>query len=140
MLTRPEYLLLPANRVFITASIAEAKWFPTSIHAVTLSAAKYVLPFLFVFAPALLLDGPVAEILFYGAGAMLASILASACAYAQAPESARRASDTNPPPLIAGAQWHHVHINTTDPAASIVSRSGASPKSLLLAWPRRWPT
>ncbi len=51
--------------------------------------------------------------------ALLASILASACAYAQAPEPARRASDTNPPPLIAGAQWHHVHINTTDPAASI---------------------
>lgn len=47
------------------------------------------------------------------------SIVASACAQAQAPESARRSAYTNPPPLIAGAHWHHLHINSIDPAASI---------------------
>jgi catechol 2,3-dioxygenase-like lactoylglutathione lyase family enzyme len=26
---------------------------------------------------------------------------------------------TNPPPLVAGAHWHHFHVNSTDPARSI---------------------
>ena len=33
--------------------------------------------------------------------------------------AARPANYTNPPPLIAGAHWHHFHFNSTDPKAAI---------------------
>ena len=66
----------------------------------------------------------------------IAMMLAVGCTHAPAPETkpnatvaaaqpaatsapARATSYTNPPPLVAGAHWHHFHFNSTDPNAAI---------------------
>ncbi|HEY8540294.1 MAG TPA: VOC family protein, partial [Steroidobacteraceae bacterium] len=56
----------------------------------------------------------------------IVALLVSASASAQTPaageaqtQTPQRSAYTNPPPLIAGAHWHHFHVNTTDPVASI---------------------
>lgn len=49
---------------------------------------------------------------------------AASVGYAQSPapsdnQRAQPVSDNNPPPLIEGARWHHMHFNTTDPESAI---------------------
>ncbi len=51
-------------------------------------------------------------------GALLASALLTSAACSQSPPPAVAASPSEAP-LIAGAHFHHVHINSVDPAASI---------------------
>lgn len=55
---------------------------------------------------------------------LLVALLASVSALGQAPASQpakapHAPASSNPPPLIAGAHWHHFHINSTDPAAAV---------------------
>ena len=45
--------------VYITAGIAKTPWLPVSFVSVRLGLAKYMVPFVFVYSPALLLVGPV---------------------------------------------------------------------------------
>lgn len=61
--------------VYITAGMAGSPWFPTALEAIRLSAVKYVVPFLFVLEPALVMRGDVTGILIFGAAVTAGGIV-----------------------------------------------------------------
>lgn len=61
--------------VFISASMAGAKWFPTSLSAIRLSLVAFLIPFSFVFHPEILLVGDPVMILAFGLSGLLGVII-----------------------------------------------------------------
>jgi TRAP transporter 4TM/12TM fusion protein len=64
--------------VYIAASIAETKWLRAGLIATRLGVAAYIVPFMFVFSPALLLKGSLFEILSVSVSAIIGVILLAA--------------------------------------------------------------
>jgi TRAP transporter 4TM/12TM fusion protein len=64
--------------VYIAASIAETKWLKAAFIASRLGVAAYIVPFMFVFSPALLLNGSFYEILFVSVSAIIGVIFLAA--------------------------------------------------------------
>jgi catechol 2,3-dioxygenase-like lactoylglutathione lyase family enzyme len=60
-----------------------------------------------------------ASVSFTAAAAIGAGLTLTAWAQAPGRGATPAPIDPPPPPLIEGAHWHHVHINSTDPAESI---------------------
>lgn len=61
--------------VFISASMAGAKWFPTSLTAIRLSLVAFLIPFAFVFHPEILLIGEPVMIAVFGLTGLLGVII-----------------------------------------------------------------
>lgn len=64
--------------VFVAAGIAEAPWLKVAGHTVRFAIIKYLLPFMFVFYPELLMQGETATILPILAAAVLGTVAISA--------------------------------------------------------------
>lgn len=64
--------------VFAAASITKTPWFPIAVQSMRLAAMKYLLPFFFVYLPAVLLIGRPFEIVTSVIGGLAASLLVSA--------------------------------------------------------------
>jgi TRAP transporter 4TM/12TM fusion protein len=60
---------------FAAASIAQADSMRTAAHAMRFGAVKYVVPFLFVFSPALLLKGPIGDVVLATITAVAGAVL-----------------------------------------------------------------
>jgi len=67
-----------ALAVFAACSLADSKLWPTGLEAVRLGATGYVVPFMFVFGPSLLMIGPWYEILMTTASATIGVIALAA--------------------------------------------------------------
>lgn len=61
--------------VFVAAAIAETDWFRASLTALRIAAIAFVLPFVFVMRPELLLDGPVSAIVTTSIFCAIAAVL-----------------------------------------------------------------
>ena len=61
--------------VFVAAAIAETDWFRASLTALRIAAIAFVLPFVFVLRPELLLDGAVSAVLTTSAFCVVAAVL-----------------------------------------------------------------
>lgn len=64
--------------VFVAAGIAEAPWLKVAGHTVRFAVIKYILPFMFVFYPALLMQGDAATVLPVLASALVGTVAISA--------------------------------------------------------------
>lgn len=64
--------------VYVAAGLADAPWFKVALEAVRFAAIKYLLPFLFIAQPALLLSGAPAEIAWTIAVCAVATVALSA--------------------------------------------------------------
>lgn len=64
--------------VFVAAGLANAPWLATALHTVRFAAIKYLLPFLFIFRPELLLQADWARVTLAIALCALATVLVSA--------------------------------------------------------------
>lgn len=64
--------------VYVAAALAQSNWLKTGFLAVKLGLAGFIVPYLFYYAPALLLQGSIAEILEYSLTAFLGIIFLSA--------------------------------------------------------------
>jgi len=64
--------------VYVAAAIARANWLKTGIIATRLGLAGFIVPYMFVYAPALLLEGPVLEIALASVTACLGVIALAA--------------------------------------------------------------
>jgi len=64
--------------VFISASMANANWVPTSMYAIRLSVVAFLVPFAFVFHPEILLMGPPLLIAVFGASGLLGVVVIGA--------------------------------------------------------------
>lgn len=64
--------------VFISASMAGANWFPTSLYAVRLSLVAFLIPFAFVFHPEILLIGDTINIVVFGLSGLLGVVVIGA--------------------------------------------------------------
>jgi TRAP transporter 4TM/12TM fusion protein len=64
--------------VYIAATIAETKWLKAALIATRLGVAAYIVPFMFVFSPALLLNGSFSEILSVSVSAIIGVIFLAA--------------------------------------------------------------
>jgi TRAP transporter 4TM/12TM fusion protein len=64
--------------VFISASMAKANWVPTSLYAIRLSVVAFLIPFAFVFHPAILLQGSPWQIAVFGLTGMLGVVIIGA--------------------------------------------------------------
>jgi TRAP transporter 4TM/12TM fusion protein len=60
---------------FAAASIAQADSMRTALHAMRFGAVKYVVPFLFVFSPALLLNGTIGDVALATITALVGAVL-----------------------------------------------------------------
>ncbi|MGE5306360.1 MAG: TRAP transporter permease [Alphaproteobacteria bacterium] len=60
---------------FAAASIAQSDSMRTALHAMRFGAVKYVVPFLFVFSPALLLKGPIGDVVLAAITAIVGAVL-----------------------------------------------------------------
>ncbi|WP_209427677.1 TRAP transporter fused permease subunit [Pararhodobacter sp. SW119] len=61
--------------VFISASMAKADWFPTSITAIRLSLVAFIIPYVFVFHPEVLLIGEPGAIVLHAATGLVGVVL-----------------------------------------------------------------
>lgn len=64
--------------VFISSSMAKASWFPTSITAIRLSLVAFIIPFIFVFHPELLMIGETITIVAYAVTGLVGVVLIGA--------------------------------------------------------------
>jgi len=64
-----------APAAYVAAGIAKSKAFPTAIQATKLAIPGFILPFLFIYRPALLLEGGVIDVLYTIGLAMLGLLL-----------------------------------------------------------------
>ncbi len=64
-----------ALAAFAAASIAQSSPMRTAVHAMRFGAVKYVVPFLFVFSPALLLKGNVGDVVLASVTALIGALL-----------------------------------------------------------------
>lgn len=64
--------------VYVAATIAETKWLKAGLIATRLGVAAYIVPFMFVFSPALLLKGSFSEILFASISSIIGVIFLAA--------------------------------------------------------------